>query len=709
MYMKLICLVSSVLLLSLINTASAELVAQWKLDDGAGTTAMDTSGKGNHGTLKDNPTFVNGKFDLALAFANSRVAIPASDSLSADLFQGSFTLSAWINSALRSNQWKQIFRAIKTNNASNNTLFITNDGMLSWRGRVNGAWAWGMCETASGVVPANQWTHIAVVGDGTNFRIYVNGVLSQESAFQTTDGSNATYYIGGDPGTSYESYSGMVDDLRVYDHALSEDDIRSSMENQGGAALKAYEPNPANGTLHEDTWLNLSWRAGDLAVSHDVYLGDNFDDVDAGAGDTLIGNQTGTFLVAGFPGFPYPEGLVPGTTYYWRIDEINDAEPNSPWKGDVWSFSIPPKTAYNPVPADGAEFVAPDAKLSWTAGFGAKLHTVYFGDNFETVSNATGGLPQGMATYTPSPLQPEKIRYWRVDEFDGAAMYKGNVWAFATPGAAGNPSPANRATGVQMMTTLGWTPAVTAVSHDLYFGTDRDAVMNATTASPEYKGNKASGAESHDPGKLAWDSDYYWRVDAVYSTGTVKGLVWSFTTADFLLVDDFESYNDIDPPDAVSNRIFDNWINGFGTTNNGALVGNDLPPYTEQNVVHGGAHAMPYRYDNANKTSEATLTLVYPRDWTEDGVTRISLWFRGASGNAADRIYVALNGTAVVYHGNAAATQKVGWNQWVIDLTAFTGVNLTNVNTVSIGIGTKNSPTAGGAGTMFFDDIRLIR
>ncbi|MHC4228121.1 MAG: hypothetical protein ACYSW0_11905, partial [Planctomycetota bacterium] len=232
----------------------------------------------------------------------------------------------------------------------------------------------------------------------------------------------------------------------------------------------------------------------------------------------------------------------------------------------------------------------------------------------------------------------------------------------------------------------------------------------ATTASPEYIGPKALGAESYDPGGLAWDSSYAWRVDEVYPDGTVKGLVWSFTTADFLLVDDFESYNDIDPPDPNSNRIFDKWIDGFGTTDNGALVGNDLPPYAEQTIVHGGAQSMIYRYDNANKTSEATLTLVWPRDWTEQGVTKLSLWFRGGSGNATDRLFVAAGGTTVVYHSDPAATQMAGWNEWVIDLTEFAGVDLTNVNTITIGIGTKGSPAAdGGQGTMYFDDIRLIR
>jgi hypothetical protein len=262
---------------------------------------------------------------------------------------------------------------------------------------------------------------------------------------------------------------------------------------------------------------------------------------------------------------------------------------------------------------------------------------------------------------------------------------------------------------VQMIETLSWMPADNAASHELYFGTDVDAVKNATTTSAEYVGPRSLGAESYDPGGLAWDSSYVWRVDEVYPDGTIKGLVWTFSTADFLLVDDFEAYNDIDPPDPDSNRVFDKWIDGFGTTTNGALVGNDLPPYAEQNIVHGGAQSMIFSYDNAGKTSEATLTLVSPRDWTEEGIAKLSLWFRGNAANVADRIFVALNGTVVVYHDDPAATQLAGWNEWIIDLAAF-GVTLTNVNTITIGVGTKGSPAPdGGAGTLYFDDIRLYR
>ena len=479
-----------------------------------------------------------------------------------------------------------------------------------------------------------------------------------------------------------------------------------------GSKPQARNPDPRDGALHPRTWAILSWLSGDFAISSDVYVGDNYGDVKNGTGDTFRGNQVGTTFAVGFPGTSYPEGLVPGTTYYWRIDGVNEVDPDSPWKGPVWSFSIPPKTAYAPDPAQGAEFVDPSAKLSWTGGFGAKLHTVYLGNDFDEVNDATEGIVVARATYDLATLESEKVYYWRVDELDGFQTYKGEVWGFTTLGAVGNPQPANAATDVQMTATLGWTPADNASSHELYFGTDEDAVRNATSASPEYTGTRALGSESYDPGKLAWNATYYWRVDAVYPADTVKGLVWSFVTADFILVDDFESYNDVDPPDAASNRIFDRWIDGFETTTNGALVGNDLPPYAEQAIVHSGGQSMPYLYDNNLKTSEATLTLVYPRDWTEEGVTKLSLWFRGDYDNASERMFVVLNGNAVVYLGDSAATKKAKWTEWVIDLKVFAdqGVNLANVNTMTIGFGTKDSPRAsGGDGAMLFDDIRLYR
>ncbi|MHC4118105.1 MAG: LamG domain-containing protein [Planctomycetota bacterium] len=708
-------LIHAVFLFSVLGMAastSAELVSHWRLDEGSGTVAADSGGSANDGILTGDPQWSAGWIGGALELDGDGDFVDCSNSGTFNITDA-VTLAAWVRPDLSFSypDWSGI---IMRGGPNIDTFAFYYDGRSDKRlGFKTTGTAPPWFATPAPTLFDGEWHHACAVYDGALKNVYVDGErVGTDNATGSIETSDGRLMLGAgrdfSPPTHY--LAGAIDDARVYDEALTQDQIKVIMLGSGSLDF-AYGPDPADGALHTQTWATLTWAAGDFAVSHDVYIGDNYDDVQAGLADTFAGNQTPTMLVVGFPGFPVPGGLVPGATYYWRVDEVNEADPNSPWIGNVWSFSIPPKTAYNPDPADGAEFVDLDATFTWTGGYGAKLHTVYLGEDYDDVSNAAGGAPVGVPSYDPGTLEAEKVYYWRVDENDGVETHKGDVWAFTTPGAVGNPQPANGAADVQMDATLSWTAADNAASHELYFGADVDAVGSATTASPEYVGPKALGSESYDPGKLDWYSSYAWRVDEVYPTGTVKGLVWSFTTADFISVDDFESYNDIDPPDAASNRIFDKWIDGFGTTTNGALVGNDLPPYAEQGIVHGGAQSMIYRYDNAGKTSEATLTLASRRDWTAEGVTRLVLWHRGASANAPERMYVALDGTAVVYHDDPSVTQVSKWTAWDIDLAQFAdqGVNLANANTITIGIGTKNAPAAGGSGQVYFDDIRLYR
>ena len=219
------------------------------------------------------------------------------------------------------------------------------------------------------------------------------------------------------------------------------DEIRfgTSFADVMGVAEKASNPGPEDDAMLVETWVSLSWSPGASAVTHDVYLGDNFDDVNDATTDSEVfqGNQPlePLYFVAGFTGYAYPDGLVSGTTYYWRIDEVNDADPNSPWKGDVWSFTVPSKKAYEPVPSDGRKFIDPEnLTLTWTPGYTVVLHTVYFGDDYDTVANATeGGQQQIFATFSPGPLEKEKTYYWRVDELNQAQnTYTGDVWSFKT-------------------------------------------------------------------------------------------------------------------------------------------------------------------------------------------------------------------------------------------------------------------------------------
>ena len=581
----------------------------------------------------------------------------------------------------------------------------------------------------------------------------------------------------------------------------------------------AADPVPADDGVVLDTWINMQWSAGYKAVSHDVYFGDNLDDLYAGAADTFQGNQPTAFLIVGFPGFPYPEGLVVGTRYYWRIDE-KEAD-GTTHTGKVWSFLVPPMKAYNPWPSDSARFVDTEVDLSWEAGFGTKLHHVYFGQSAADVEAGAPGTYKGPAAttiYAPGALDFEQTYYWRIDQFDGLETYVGDVWSFTTtspglgtivqeiwnnvagtdinvlkddpryphspdeiseltnfdsgtglgddyggrihgwvyapatgdytfwlcsddqgelwlssdddadnsrqiayvgdpPPAAGGwapagdwdkyptqqsesvsliggeryyisaiwndgsggdhcqvawggpgiqpytiipgtnlspyepveaygPKPGNRATDVTQTPVLSWKSGIHAVSHELYFGADEQAVADATKASPEYKGTKALGDESHDPGELSWETIYYWRVDEVNNVNPDSpwpGKVWSFTTADFLIIDDFEDYNTGD------NQIWESWLDGlgFGAPNmanyfagngTGAAVGDETTAsYTEETIVNSGLQSMPVSYDNNKQGyamySETEKTLATARNWTVEGITELSLWFRGNTGS----------------------------------------------------------------------------
>jgi len=714
---KLIYVASSVFCLSLIltNTANADLVGWWRLDEGSGITINDSSGNDHHGTVEGTPEWGFGPegFGGALGFSQTSGAYCGVFDPTGGT--GTFTLTLWClwdgtqsiqHFCTKSNGW----------GATTAMFQIEVKGGHSDPGRVDRLHLayQGAPQAVLNLVPHNEWVHLALVFDGTHATGYLNGV-DDVGPQPTGIGPNvdAPIIIGTSHAAEGRTFQGFLDDVRIFDEALPAGQIQAIMQGGGAKYPFAYGPNPADGDLLTDIWTNLSWRAGDFAVSHDIYIGDNFDDVNNGTESTFIGNQDGTFIVVGFPGFPYPDGLVPGTTYYWRVDEVNDTEPNSPWKGEVWSFSVPPRTAYFPEPADGAESVGLDVELVWTAGYGAKLHTVYFGDNFDDVNNATGGQAQGKTTYSPGPLELSKTYYWRVDEFDIISTHKGNVWSFTIEGGVGSPEPANEAVDVKQTPILTWIPGVFGASHAVYFGTDKDAVKNADTSSPEYKGSGNLGSESYDPGQLEWDTAYYWRIDEANNANPDSpwtGPLWSFTTANFLIVDDFESYNDFDPADPASNRIFNVWIDGFDNPAvNGSVVGHANPPFAEQTIVHSGNQSMPFAYDNAVGKSEATLTLTSSRDWTVKDVNTLTIWFRGTAANAAENLYVALNDSAVVNHDNPDAALRTSWIRWNIDLTRFAdqGVNLANINTITIGLGNRSNPVAGGAGMMYFDDIRL--
>ncbi len=861
MFKKLAYLVSFVLFLFLIRTTVGEdvdssLVSWWKFDEGFGDVALDSSGNNNEMTLLGDPTWGTDPEHRGILVFDGDDDHAYIDGTPFEL--PTYTIALWFRIDGGSGD-RDILSAKGPSGVNGVLLEIEPDGTLRNLHRFPFASGGGSNIYTEATYDDGAWHHAAALKTATEMVLYVDGQqVGSEPDSTQFEGPLGEIWLGTLDQRLQRMLPGAIDDLRIYNRVLSEQEILTIMEGQ--IEPLAYAPQPADGVILEQTWANLSWGLGDNAVSHNLYFGTSFNDVNDGTGETFVGNTVSALQVVGFPGFPAPDGLQFGTTYYWRVDEVNELHPDSPWKGEVWSFTVPPKKAYSPAPPDGARFLELELTLGWMPAFGTKLNYIYFGDNFDDVNNAAGGASQVATTYETGPLELEKTYYWRVDGFDGVSTYRGDVWSFTTtapggglrgeyynnstlsgepvlvrsdpgidftwgtaspepnivnddnfsmrwrgeveiafseayrfyvvtedgvklwvndklvidrwdvfrlneyrtnpidlqagqkyaiemwsynddagataqlfwesehqskviipaaafspPVRAGSPNPTNGAPDVSQTTILKWTAGEDTASHQIYFGTDEDAIRNADTSSSEYKGTRELGSESYDPGKLPWDTTYYWRIDEVNDLNPDSpwtGPVWSFTTANFLIVDDFESYNDFNPDDPKSNRIFNTWIDGFDNPAiNGSIVGYANPPFAERTIVHGGNQSMPFSYDNGVGKSEATLTLTYNRDWTENDVSTLVIWYIGDPANALETMYVVLNGSAGVDNDNPNAALADVWTEWKIDLQAFVdqGVNLTNVNTITLGFGNRSNPVAGGAGMMYFDDIRLYR
>jgi len=293
-----------------------------------------------------------------------------------------------------------------------------------------------------------------------------------------------------------------------------------------------------------------------------------------------------------------------------------------------------------------------------------------------------------------------------------------------------SPDPGDGATDVIRRPILSWRGAMRAGAHDIYFGNDKDTVANATPQTQGiYLGRQVGEMVTYDLGTLEWNKTYYWRIDEVNDAdpnSPWKGDVWSFTTADFIVVtilDDFESYTD-DMADGQT--IFQTWLDGYGWVSpepnypgndTGSTVGNLDPPFAEIKIVHVGRQSMPMDFNNVNDPcySEAERTWGTPQDWTTDDADTLTLYFRGDPNNGRDSLYVAIEDSAgqitVVTHPDANAVLTSEWQKWHIPLADLrvAGVDVMTVKKMYIGVGDRDNPQPGGTGIIYIDDIRLTK
>jgi len=751
----------------------AGLVGYWPLDG----DATDGSTNTNDGTLVGDVQAVPDRYGVAEA----ALRFPGEADAYVDLgdpedlqISGAMTLTAWVFL-----------------NGSN-----ANDGRIISRRDDNGVlWDLGIETSPGGAVNAltfgvaggtpdvvrvtdtqslatDQWVHVTgIYYPGEALEIYVDGfpradVLLDVPAGQAI-GSGASVLIGGRQGCSDCGWDGLIDEVRIYDRAISQVEIWQIMRANVGCSSG---PHPANGATGVVADVILRWTAGLFAKSHDLYFGTVFTDVND-AGRT---NPNGVLLGRGLSRSQYeaPNSTLEfGQTYYWRVDEVNALESHI-YKGNVWTFTVEPYApALEPVVAtsnatsgegegpantvNGSGLNANDEhsveatdmwlgaadggdpvwirfrfdtvyKLSemliWnyngpseaSDGAGLKDVTVEYsidGATWNTLRNvqlAQGAAAPDYAANTTVNLGGISAKYVRltVQTNWGATNQYGlsEVRFFHVPARARAPRPADGETGVDVNLVLQWSVGRGATLHDVHFS--NSAPIVATGAG--LVGSTTTNQYALRP--LDFGTTYYWRVDElseVPNASAWQGEIWNFTTREYAAIDDFESYTD-----NPGRRIYQTWRDGYDNQT-GATVGHWDPPYAEQNIVHGGGQSMPFEYNNPDAPfySETTRSTGTNQDWQSHGADALRLFVYGHADNDPGTLYVALEDTnghvAVATHHDPALLTRTTWQAWVIPYSAFEGVRMSGVAKVYLGVGDRDNPTPGGTGLIYIDDVEF--
>jgi len=293
---------------------------------------------------------------------------------------------------------------------------------------------------------------------------------------------------------------------------------------------------------------------------------------------------------------------------------------------------------------------------------------------------------------------------WSNDLFDQYGLSE--VRFIAIPVSAREPSPDDGATDVAIDTILGWKSGRDAVEHNVYLSNDQQSVTDGTAFVTTIS------QSGYGPLSLELGSTYYWQIDEVNNveaTPIWEGGIWSFTTQEYFVVDDFESYNDIAAGEEGSNLVYNIWKDGFDNpSTNGSTMGyfEAFQPSMETEIVHGGNQSVPVMYDNSDASSSTvtvtTSNLAIGRDWASVSPEFLSIWFYGDPNNAGtDQMFVEIDGSKAVYNGDL--TQE-DWQEWPIDLASL-GINLSNVRSLTIGF--ERTDATGSSGMIFLDDIQL--
>ena len=470
------------------------LILWLTFDEGQGDTAYDSSGRGNHGTLEGNPkpTWTAGRIDGGLDLSgeldyveiddDARVSTNGSDFDDIYSRLNSIAVALWIK-----------VDATPANPSHNWWIATKGYSLGGWA--LNG-WSNYLGFTCAGLTPNSsayagglnlkdgKWHHVVGTYNGSQISLYVDGVLKDSRP--VTGGSlrwtHHKVWLGDDSRVQHYGIDGAMDDVRIYSHGLTAAQVSDLYTNSFDSKL-AWNPGPHDQAVSVATDVDLSWSAGTDALRHDVYFGTDYDLV----------NNSGPIIL---------EGDINGNG---GVDDEDLTILAQEWLGGAGQSDLDDSGNVN---LSDFSYVADD-----------------WGQRSAYQGNTSG------TSFDPGALGGNTTYYWRIDEVGPSETHKGKVWQFTVaPLLAWNPSPADEDAIADLGADLLWSAGAGAVSHNVYFGTDYQNVNNATPASPQFKENRST--TSYDPGTLALNTTYYWRIDEVTGGGVRKGDVWRFDTTD---------------------------------------------------------------------------------------------------------------------------------------------------------------------------------
>jgi len=212
------------------RAAESGLVGYWKFDEGSGTTAMDSSGNGNTGTLNNGPLWVDGKYGKALGFdgVDDNVQVPTSASLDVTAY---LTVEAWVYPRAYVSSTGDAPHIVSRADLSGGSIYIL--ALQTGTHKVEYAVNPFPNAAASGTdLQLNIWTHLAMTYDGSRVRLYINGNFDSDYAlsgpiFTTSNWLEigCKHWAGG----YHAFFNGLVDEVRIYNRALSQQEIQADI------------------------------------------------------------------------------------------------------------------------------------------------------------------------------------------------------------------------------------------------------------------------------------------------------------------------------------------------------------------------------------------------------------------------------------------------------------------------------------------------